>query len=407
LNEIQAIVEAWTRLQETGESALLATVVKTEGSTYRRPGARMLFTRTGWVAGSISGGCLEADILQTAWERTQHGPALVTYDSTAHEDIVWGFGLGCNGIVQVLLERLSPDDSTLAFIADCLKARQTGVIATVLQAEGLEKIAIGDRLMMYEDGNCRDGIAIKGQCAAQYGFYNFLLNTVASAWQSERAGTCVFAPDSEETHAGTTVCIEVAFERIVPPRPLVILGAGQDALPVVRLAKQMGWHVTVVDPRSLASTPARFGMADAVIGCTPDALLRRVPLDAQTFALLMTHNFLHDADLLAQLLASPARYIGVLGPKKRLERLVAQLADEGITLTEEQRARLHGPVGLDIGADNPDEIALSILAEMQAIAANRTGGPLRDRQAPLHAETPRRHQYGEEHHVIRGCPLQS
>ena len=391
MNELQAIVEAWTRLQDAGETALLATVVKTEGSTYRRPGARMLFTRAGWMAGSISGGCLESDILQSAWERTQHGSALVTYDSTAHEDIVWGFGLGCNGIVQVLLERLSAEDSTLTFLADCLAARHTGVIATVLQAEGTKSVAVGDRLMLYEDGREGGKLAKHGRSAEADNLRCFVLDGIAEAWQSDRPITRFYtqpnyAPSREEEE--NNFCAEIGFERITPPRPLVILGAGQDALPVAQLAKQMGWHVTVVDPRSLDATPARFSVADAVIGCAPDALRERVPLDAQTFALLMTHNFLQDADLLTRLLASPARYIGVLGPKKRLERLLAHLADEGVTLTLEQRARLHGPVGLDIGADNPAEIALSILAEMQAVAANRTGAMLRDRDAPLHAVAP-------------------
>ena len=147
----------------------------------------------------------------------------------------------------------------------------------------------------------------------------------------------------------------------------------------------MGWHVTVVDPRALPATSARFPNVDGVIGCTPDAVPSRVPLDAQTFALLMTHNFLHDAAILTHLLVSPARYIGVLGPRRRLARLLAHIEQDGTVPTPEQAARLHGPVGLDIGADNPDEIALSIVAEMQAVAMERTGRELRERQAPLHA----------------------
>ena len=189
MNEIQAIVEAWTRLRDAGETALLATVVKTEGSTYRRPGARMLFTRAGWIAGSISGGCLESDILQSAWERTQHGPALVTYDSTAHEDIVWGFGLGCNGIVQVLLERLGAEDSTLTFLADCLAVRQTGVIATVLQAEGTKSVFVGDRLMVYEDGRESGELAKRGRSAEADALRCFVLDGIAEAWQSDKPAT--------------------------------------------------------------------------------------------------------------------------------------------------------------------------------------------------------------------------
>ena len=374
MNELQAVVAAWEELKCAGQGAMLATVVRTAGSTYRRAGARMLFTSQGRVAGSISGGCLESDIVQTAHARTQHGPALVTYDSTASEDIVWGFGLGCEGVVQVLLERLDADhaNDALAFVKQCLAERRPGIIATVLRAEGERGETVGRRWLFPEQGTCQNA---PGQPAL---FERVYADTNA-VWQDGKA-----AVQSYEFANGS---VHVAFERILPPRPLVIFGAGHDALPVATLAKQMGWHVTVVDPRALPATPARFPIADSVIGCTPDAVPSRVPLHAQTFALLMTHNFLSDADLLAHLVVSPVRYIGVLGPRRRLLRLLAHIEQEGIAPTPEQLARLYGPVGLDIGADNPDEVALSIVAEMQAVAANRVGVALRDRLAPLHAET--------------------
>ena len=310
MNETQAIVEAWRQIRGTGETAFLATVAQTEGSTYRRPGARMLFTRAGWIAGSISGGCLEADMLQTAWDRTAHGPVLVTYDSTANEDIVWGFGLGCNGVVHVLLERLASADAQnegntlLAFLQTCFERRKPGVIATVLRVENSDReangIKVGNRLLLHEDGSCegslRDG-----------GLRQDLLADMNAVLQSGKIEVRHY-----ETENGW---LEICLETVLPPRPLWIFGAGQDALPVVRLAKQMGWHVTVVDPRCTRSSAQRFAEADAVLGCAPDALRHKLEITPDTFTLLMTHNFLHDADLLAQLLVSPARYIGVLGPK--------------------------------------------------------------------------------------------
>lgn len=375
MNEFQAVVAAWENLKCEGHGAMLATVVRTFGSTYRRAGARMLFTSEGRVAGSISGGCLESDIVQTAHARTQHGPTLVTYDSTASEDIVWGFGLGCEGVVEVLLERLEAhsDNAALTFIRQCLEERTPGIIATVLRVTGERGERVGQRWLFADDGTCQN---IQGATA--------LFERVDADAEKCRQ----YGRPAVHLYTFPNGSVEVGFEHIVPPRPLVVFGAGHDALPVADLAKQMGWRVTVVDPRALPATPARFPGVDSVIGCTPDAVSTRVPLDAQTFALLMTHNFLHDAALLAHLILSPARYIGVLGPRRRLLRLLAHIEQEGIIPTSEQTARLHGPVGLDIGADNPDEIALSIMAEMQAVATNRVGIALRDRQAPLHTETP-------------------
>ena len=405
MNETQAIVEAWRQIRGTGETAFLATVAQTEGSTYRRPGARMLFTREGWIAGSISGGCLEADMLQTAWDRTANGPVLVTYDSTANEDIVWGFGLGCNGVVHVLLERLSSADAqndgnaVLAFLQTCFERRNPGVIATVLRVENRDRessgVEVGIRLLLHENGSCEGSLR-------ESGVGQDLLADMKAVLQSGKTEVRRYEING--------AALEISLETVFPPRPLVIFGAGQDALPVVRLAKQMGWHVTVVDPRCTRSSAERFAEADAVTGCAPDALRHKLEITSDTFTLLMTHNFLRDADLLAQLLVSPARYIGVLGPKKRLHRLLEHIEGEGIAPSAAQLARLHGPVGLDIGADNPEEIALSILAELQAVASGRMGGALREREAPLHIQPVQGTGVGavterNSHHTAFTCPL--
>ncbi len=281
----------------------------------------------------------------------------------------------------MLLERLSLADAqnegnaVLAFLQTCLERRKPGVIATVLRVENgngeAETVKAGNRLLLHEDGSCEGSLRNSG-------VGQDLLADMNGVFQSGKTEVRQY-----EQNGGR---LEISLETILPPRPLVIFGAGQDALPVVRLAKQMGWHVTVVDPRCTRSSAERFAEADAVLGCTPDTLRHKLEITPDTFTLLMTHNFLHDADLLAQLMVSPARYIGVLGPKKRLHRLLEHVEEEGIAASEAQLARLHGPVGLDIGADNPDEIALSILAELQAVASGRMGGALREREAPLHIQ---------------------
>lgn len=329
MKELTEIVTAWEAVRADGGEALLATVVGVSGSTYRRPGARMLLSREGRLAGSVSGGCLEGDILQKAWWRTERGAAIVTYDSTdADEDVVWGFGLGCNGVVQVLLERVSPErPGPLDALASVVRERHPQRIVTV--------IASNDPAVP--------------------------LGTAPAGW----------------TPPGN---VTVFQETVQPPAPLVIFGAGQDALPLVRQAKELGWHVTVADTRGTRARPERFPLADSVCLGWPDG-----EIDERTAAVVMTHNYPDDRRVLESLLLSPAGYIGQLGPRVRTERLLAEMADDGLVITEEMRSRLHAPIGLDLGADNPEEIALSIVAEIQAARTGRSGEYLRNRRAPLHA----------------------
>ena len=226
MNELQAIVAAWEELKCAGQSAMLATVVRTAGSTYRRAGARMLFTAQGRVAGSISGGCLESDIVQTAYARTQHGPALVAYDSTASEDIVWGFGLGCEGVVEVLLERLDADhaNDALAFGKQCLAERRSGVVATVLRVGGERKEAVGQRWLFPEGGTCQNA---PGESAL---FERVFADTNA-VWQDGKAAV--------HTYDLADGSVQVAFEHILPPRPLVIFG--RDTTPCLLRFWQSRW----------------------------------------------------------------------------------------------------------------------------------------------------------------------
>ena len=328
MKELTEIVTAWEAVRAEGGEALLATVVGVSGSTYRRPGARMLLSREGRLAGSVSGGCLEGDILQKAWWRTENGAALVTYDSTdADEDVVWGFGLGCNGVVQVLLERVSPErPGLLNVLTAVLRERVSQTIITVTAS---------------------DDPAVP-------------LGAAPTGWTPPE-GVTVFQ------------------ETVQPPAPLVIFGAGQDALPLVRLAKEIGWHVTVADTRGTRARTERFPLADSVCLGWPDR-----EIDERTAAVVMTHNYPDDRRVLQSLLLSPACYVGQLGPRVRTERLLAEMADDGLLITEEMRRRLHAPIGLDLGADNPEEIALSIVSEIQAARAGRGGGFLRERRAPLH-----------------------
>ncbi len=373
MKAIQSIVKL-ANSARVGEVLALATVMKVRGSAYRRPGARMLMTADGRTAGMISGGCLENDVRERAREVMATGrPVLVTYDSTAPEDIVFGLGLGCNGIVQVLIEPLIAGDETnlLAFLAACVARRQMGRIATIFQSDSLP---LGTRVLRWPDGSVT---STSGDSTVS--------STLVAALQENasrrNAIRGINLPDG--SNAG------ILIETVAPPVPLTIFGAGDDAIPLAQMAKLVGWHVTVIDARPAYAKAERFPTADAVHCLRPDSLATssHVVFPPESMIMVMTHNFTHDKALLRVLLPRPLRYFGILGPKSRTARLLEELANEGDHFTDENLSRLHGPAGLDIGAETPEEIAVSILAEMQATLAQRHGGALRDRTAPIHDPT--------------------
>lgn len=370
MKTIQAIVELATAAP-AGEVLAMATVMKVRGSVYRRPGARMLVNAAGRSAGMISGGCLENDVRERARDvMTTHRPVLVTYDSTAPEDIVFGLGLGCNGIVQVLIEPLTAGDEAglLAFLAACVARRQMGRIATIFHSEN---VPLATRILRWPDGRVTSTCDDPAVTAA-------LVHSLRENAARRNAVRNITLPD--HTNAG------VLIETVAPPLPLTIFGAGDDAIPLAQMAKLLGWHVTVIDARPAYATPERFPTADAVHCLRPEELpaSQQVVFPPESMIMIMTHHFTHDLGLLRVLAPRALRYLGILGPKSRTQRLLDDLAEEGITFAEENLARLHGPAGLDIGAETPEEIAVSIIGEMQSVLAQRHGGALRDRNAPIH-----------------------
>ena len=376
VKELLSIIDASRVLEQRGVQAALATVVNVTGSTYRRPGARMLIAADGQTVGSVSGGCLERDVLNQARRVLQRNkPRVVTYDSMSDDDIVWEFNLGCNGIVDVLIEPLPYNGSRglLAFLADCLDHRQTGIVATVFGVEGQVKAAVGNRLMLSERKSAIHDIG-DGDLAEA------IRHDSLRALDSGTPKVTMY-----ELSAGRA---EVFIEVIQPPVPLVIFGAGHDAVPLVRFAKELGWHVTVVDPRPGYATRQKFPLADTLVVCRPDEVHEHIEMQRGTVAVVMTHHYLHDADLLRTLLPLPLRYLGLLGSKRRTQRLLHEARMEGVLLSESNLDLVYGPIGLDIGADTPEEIALAVAAEIQAVLAERSGGMLRIREGPLHEQNP-------------------
>lgn len=382
MNEVQAIIEAFDEAQRKGDASALATVVSVEGSAYRRPGARMLVTESGASTGTISAGCLESDVTQHAQRVIKTGVTkLIEYDTTStNDEIVWGLGLGCNGIVRVLVEPLDEQSIYIAALRRTLAARANSaplVVATVFhhsssrRAPTTAQVEIGSRLCFNEDGETSCDI-LSSELAVM------IERDARAALREETSGVRVYEMDGDVT--------KVFIETITPPVLLVVFGAGHDALPIIGLARALGWHTEVLDPQARPASRTRFASAERVTLARPETISEQVCVTPRTLTLVMSHNYLHDQATLKFLLASPARYIGVLGPRKRTERMLQELAenDDRFALKGEDRARLYAPVGLDIGANTPEEIALSIIAEMRAVVAAREGGHLRRRHAPIH-----------------------
>lgn len=369
MQELQAIVETYEQIKDLEQRVALATVVKVSGSTYRRPGARMLITQDGDSVGTISGGCLEPDVIIRAQQTIATGEStLVKYDTTSDDDIVWGLGLGCNGVVYILIECIENHElNHLMFIAQCLHQQQVGVLATVFSVPGRVNL-IGKHLMFHPNQVVNSDIDD-----------DLLQMVLADAYVAYRE-----QQSASKSYLIAGSVMEIFVHVIQPPVPLVIFGAGHDVSPIVQLAKALGWHVTVVDPRCSEASATRFQSADCVLPIRLETVPEQVALNGQTIALVMTHNYLYDSKLLQLLLPSPVRYVGVLGPKYRTDRLLQELWAEGTVYSAAQLERLYSPVGIDIGADTPEEIALAIVSEMQAVLANRSSGFLRNRQGPIH-----------------------
>ncbi|NET45597.1 XdhC family protein [Okeania sp. SIO2B3] len=361
MKELQDIIATYTKLKHSNETFALATIVKVAGSTYRRAGARMLMTAKGEMVGSLSGGCLEGDVLEQGQEVMSSGKyRLVTYDTTSEADIIWGLGMGCQGIVDIFIEPLSGEKGIdlMSFFADCLQHRQPGVLVTVFRSQAAEQY----HLMLSTDGNFTTKITD-----------NSLVQLLV-----DRAKT---AQSSGKSFQISINNIEAFIEVIHPPLPLVIFGAGHDAIPVTSFAKQLGWYVTVLDCRPAYATSARFPAANSIVISEYEKLPKSVILDEKTVVVVMTHNYLYDLTILKNILPLPLRYLGILGPRRRTEKLLAE-----IPIDEQYKKRLYTPVGLDIGADNPQEIALAIIAEIQAVISNRSAGFLRHRNLPIHSQ---------------------
>ena len=316
-----------------GEERVVATVVEVIGSSYRRPGARLIVTRERRVAGAISGGCLEGDVLRRGFWRTEGGPAVVTYD--ASDD---GTGSGCSGVIDVLLERAPiAGVDPISVLARCMREQRRATVVTRFRG-GFHRAELVD-------------------------------------------GTLAGMPDLEAPARAATATIvfeqRALIEVLAPPPRLFVLGAGIDAVPVIEQARAVGWEVIACAPYARPELRTRLQRADRLLIGGPAEIAREIDASDRAAALVMNHDYVHDRACLGAVLGSAARYVGALGPRRRTAQMLDELGMPG-------DARLHAPVGLELGAENAEEIALAIVAEVQAVLAHAPAHSLRARLGPIH-----------------------
>jgi xanthine dehydrogenase accessory factor len=367
--EIRDIISAFKEAQQQGRQTALATVVHVEGSSYRRPGARMLVEDNGRMTGAISGGCLEGDALRKALLAiNQKQNKLVTYNTLDEDDATLGIQLGCNGIVHILFEPINTNNinNPISLLESCLKQRKNSVIVTLFSLQNYYG---------HQPGTCSffDG-EINLQNISNQNLLNQLKNDAAIVLDTKSSLLKQY-PDHELT---------AFIELIEPPVSLVVVGAGNDALPMIDMATILGWQTIVIDGRSTHANKQRFPKGNELIVGKPGEIIEQITVDERTVFVLMTHNYNYDLAVLELLLKKNCIYIGILGPKKRLQCMLTELEEKGHLISDEQKVMLYGPTGLDIGAEAAEEIALSVLAEIKAVLSKRNGASLRNRHDAIH-----------------------
>ncbi|HYF94003.1 MAG TPA: XdhC family protein [Symbiobacteriaceae bacterium] len=342
------------KLAGQGRKAVLATVVRGRGSTYRKPGSSAVVTDTHTVLGAISGGCMELDMLAVVDAVCEGGPArLLSYDTGSEEDLVFGTGSGCGGLVDVLVAPVALP--VLDFVAARVSAGAPVVVATAISG-GTR--TLGRRL----------AVDRRGLRAGDLG------DAHANAMATAAAATMLEQGEQQPAWIEDAHGVEYLLQPVLTPPLLLVAGAGDDARPVVELAKLAGFRVAVSDHRPAWLTPERFPGADHLI---LDDGAPELALSNDSYAVIITHHFERDLQWLKRLLAADLRYVGLLGARKRSQQLVDLLVREEPDLARTMEEKLYAPVGLDIGADGPQQIALSIIAEILAVRQGRTGTSLR------------------------------
>jgi xanthine/CO dehydrogenase XdhC/CoxF family maturation factor len=359
--EFEPLLQGLRRLESSNFAggAALATLTRTQGSTFRRAGARMLVCGDGSVVRGLSGGCPEADIIARAHEVIAAGTSrIVRYDRENGLDAL--IELGCGGELEVLIEPLgsSADLGFVGAVERCLGTRGSGFLATAYSRDG-RVLGPRPRRLVWSGQVLHD----------EFGDAAFNEALVA------RAASVNGRPQVEgfDTAAGS---MNVLIETLLPPFALALVGVNAAALALARIGRSLGWDVSLVDHREGAPPPA--GLAEGVrcLRARPDQLIRSLSLDPRSFAVVMTHNLERDIDYLRALLPAPLAYLGAIGSRQRADKLLRGC--------EAAPPRVRAPAGLDLGSETPEEIALAIAAEILAVTTGRAAAPLSATAGPIH-----------------------
>lgn len=367
MKEINSIVDAYNSISFSSTKAVLATVARVEGSSYRRTGARMLVLDNGTYLGGISGGCLEGDALRRAQKAMiLNKPSIVTYDTTQDDNHQIGVGLGCNGIIDVLFTPLDPEDeqNPVRLLASLTGTREPKAVISITDCDSSLN-ALGTSMLFENDRKFLESFTVKDIAAP-------LLKDIKDCLSRQSSSTATYVAGLNK--------IKVFIEIILPVTRLLIYGGNYDVYPMVRITRELGWDVTVVTNVSKAAK-SLFSIASGIINNDQSATHIT---DQYTAIILMAHDYKTDFDNLQKVLPTKASYIGILGPRKRSLRMFDSLAQTGNSVSKEDLQRIFAPAGLDIGACTPEEIALSIAAEIRANFAGRNGTSLRQRQEKIY-----------------------
>ena len=343
-----------------GEEMALATLVRVRGSAPRLPGSRLWVTRSGRMTGSVSGGCVESDVFERAMQVLDSGqPMLANYGIA--DEVAFEVGLSCGGTIDVLIEPFVANETSQA-LRQAVERLRPAVLAIGLGPPAI----LGRKLVLWDDDTAVGSIdpkldallMIEARCALR----EVWTRIVTFPWRGEEAS--------------------IFIETFAPPPRLFIVGATHVAMVLCRMAKELGFRTTIIDARGLFATRERFLDADEIFPVTPAEALDRVRLNAYSYVVILTHDPKFDIPALAQALRSEARYIGVMGNRITHGRRKAVLQEEGFTAGDLDRIR--APIGLDLGARTPEEIALAILAEMVAVRNGTDGRPLCESGDTIH-----------------------
>ena len=342
--------------QQQGHQIVLATIVETQGSTYQKAGARMLISSSGDFIGILAGGCFEGDLIEQSHDVFTTGTAKeVYYDMRSDDDVIWGLGLGCNGAVRILLQRLESENNfaPLSSLHDAASSKQSIILISVVSSEHEH----------YPNGyTCLS--------SAEDFSHSTLISALAGTLSIDTIKKPLYIQGSIDNKA-----VAAFIQKVLPPRQLLLLGAGPDSVPLATMATQLRWQVTIADHRPANLDSTRFPPQTQLVEVNPDNIVQELHIEHFDSMVLMTHSYDYDLRYLRALADTAVPFIGLLGPSHRRDRLYKDLGE----LSEKIQSRSHGPVGVDIGAKTPEEIALSILAELQAVYADKAARFLDER----------------------------